>query len=140
MKRTQDLIIEMFQRSVFGLTFEAEEALGYRSESGALRALSIDLKQQKVEYELTRQGLPTKRRVEYSASMDQLIKKLPLTIKSFDLKFEGLRVTDLGATVAKAETHLTRDRRADPWDLTTYFDKPIPDKLKSGSRLKLSDE
>ncbi len=134
------MIVDLFQRSVFGLAFEAEDFLGYRSQSEALRALSIDLKRQTVEYELTEKGTPTKRRTEYSPSMAQLIKKLPLTAKEFDLKFEGLRITELGATSTEKEGRVPRHRREDPWDMTSYFDKSEAEKLKKRSNLRLSED
>ena len=62
MKTPHEMIITMFQRSVFALTFETDDILGYRSgpQGEVLRALSIDLKRRTVEYELTQRGLPTK--------------------------------------------------------------------------------
>jgi hypothetical protein len=62
MKTSRELIIKMFQCSVFALTFETDDVLGYRSsqETDVLRALSINLRQQTVEYELTQKRLPAR--------------------------------------------------------------------------------
>jgi hypothetical protein len=96
MKSLCEIIIEVLQPSVFALTFETDDVIGYRSneEAKVLRALSINLKRQTVEYELTQRGLSVTRRVEYSPSPEILIEKLPLTAAAFDLKFQGLRLTE----------------------------------------------
>jgi hypothetical protein len=139
MKTSRELIIEMFQRSVFALTFETEDVLGYRSsqETDVLRALSINLRQQTVEYELTRRGLPARRRVEYSPSLENLMTKLPLTADAFDLKFEGLRLTEQGVSVAERKSLAEGE---DPWDMTNYFDKSRIKKLQKKTRLQLVEE
>ena len=139
MNTSRELIIEMFQRSVFVLTFETDDVLGYRSsqETEVLRALSINLTQQTVEYELNQKGLPTRRRVEYSPSLENLITKLPLTADAFDLKFQGLRLTEQGVSVAERKS-LAEGQ--DPWDMTSYFDKSHSEKLQKKTRLQLVEE
>jgi len=134
------MIVEMFQRSAFGLTFETEDILGYRLQSEVLRALSIDLKKQTVEYEITQKGLPTKRRTEYSPNLNELIKKLPLTTDAFDGKFQGLRISEHGVSVANPKQCVPRSREDDPWDMTSYFDNTNTGKFKNKSGLKLADE
>ena len=139
MNTSRELIIEMFQRSVFALIFETNDVLGYRSnrETDVLRALSINLPQRPVEYELTQKGLLVRRRVEYSPSLENLMTKLPLTADAFDLKFQGLRLTEQGVSVAErkslAEGH-------DPWDLTNYFGKSRTEKPQKKTRLQLVEE
>ena len=139
MKTSRELIIEMFQRSVFALTFETEDVIGYRSsqETDMVRAFSINLTQQTVEYELTQKGLPTRRRVEYPPSLENLMTKLPLTADAFDLKFHGLRLTEQGISVAERKS-LAEGQ--DPWDLTNYFDKSSTEKPQKKTRLQLMDE
>ena len=139
MKTSRELIIEMFQRSVFTLIFETDDVLGYRSsqETDVLRALSINLTQRTVEYELTQKGLPARRRVEYSPSLENLMTKLPLTADAFDLKFQGLRLTEQGVSVAERKSLAEGE---DPWDLTNYFDKSRSEKPQKKTRLQLMDE
>jgi hypothetical protein len=133
MKTPHEMIITMFQRSVFALTFETDDILGYRSgpQGEVLRAFSIDLKRRTVEYELTQRGLPTKRRVEHSPNLAHLVEKLPLTADSFDLKFQGLKLSEEGA--ANAQTR-------DPWDLTRYHEKSRTEEPQGKTGLKLVDE
>ena len=127
-KRPHEIIIEMFQGTVFTLIFESEDIMGFRSSSevGVLRAFSIDLKQQTVEYELKEKGVPLRRRIEYSPGLQQLIKKLPITSHAFDLKFQGMRLTEHGVSVAE---RVSLANNGDPWDRTRYFDKSRSEKL-----------
>ena len=122
MKRPQEIIVEMFEGTVFTLIFESEDTLGFRSNPGdeILRAFSINLKQQTVQYELREKEKPIRRRIEYSPSPELLIKKLPLTSHEFDLKFEGMRITEQGVSVAERSSLADND---DPWDMTSYFDR-----------------
>lgn len=139
MDTPRELIIKALQGSVFVLTFETDDALGYRSsqQADALRAFSINLKQQTVEYELTQKGRPVRRRIEYSPSLAILKNKLPLTTAAFDLKFQGLRLTEQGVSVAE-RVSLAENR--DPWDTANCFDKSRTQKLKEGTSLRLADE
>ena len=139
MNTPRDLIIEALRGSVFALIFDTDDVLGYRSsrEAKMLRAFSIDLKQQTVEYELTQRGLPVRRRIEYSPSLAILKNKLPLTTAAFDLKFEGLRLTEQGVSVAE-RVSLAKDQ--DPWDTANYFDKPGTQEPKEKTGLRLADE
>jgi hypothetical protein len=137
------MIITMFQRSVFALTFETDDILGYRSgpQGEVLRALSIDLKRRTVEYELTQRGLPTKRRVEHSPNLAHLVEKLPLTANSFDLKFQGLKLTEEGAADARTKGRVVPPAGTqDPWDLTRYQEKSRTEKPQGKTGLKLVDE
>ena len=139
-KTSHDLIVEMFQRSAFGLTFETEEILGYRLQGEKLRALSIDLEKQTVEYEIREKGMPAQRRVEYSPSLHQLVEKLPLTPGAFDLKFQGLRLAEKGVPLQERKllhTHLHND---DPWDAASCFGTPPVRKTGTATGLRLSDE
>ena len=142
MKTPHEMIIVMFQRSAFALTFETEEILGYRSgpQGEVQRALSINLKQWTVEYELRQTGLPTKRRVEYSANLAHLVEKLPLTVNSFDLKFQGLKLTEEEAAIVRARNRVPRAETEDPWDLTNYYGKSRTGEQQGESGLKLVDE
>ncbi len=132
----------MFQRTVFVLTFESDEVLGYRSGSqgDVLRSLSINLRQGVVEYELMKRGLSPKRRVEHSSSMAHLLEKLPHTVDSFDLKFAGPRRTEEGGAHIRERGAAPADAAKDPWDLTSYFDKSRAGKLGSDTGLKLADD
>jgi hypothetical protein len=136
------MIMTMFQRSVFALTFETDEVLGYRSgpQGEVLRALSIDLKRRTVEYELTQRGLPTKRRVEYSPDLTRLVEKLPLTVDSFDLKFQGLKLAEGGAVVGRERGRVPLDKTKDPWDLTNYYEESRTPEPQEKRGLKLVDE
>jgi hypothetical protein len=142
MKTPHEMIIVMFQRSAFALTFETDEVLGYRSgpQGEVLRALSINLKQRTVEYELRQTGLPTERRVEHSANLAHLVEKLPLTADSFDLKFKGLKLTEEGAAIVQARDRVSLAGTQDPWDLTNYYEKSRAGKPQGESGLKLVDE
>ena len=118
----------MFDGSTFTLIFESEDTMGFRSNSGTevQRAISISLKQRTVEYELKEKGKPVRRRVEYSPSLELLVKKLPITSYAFDMKFQGMRVTEQGVSVAE---RVSLAENEDPWDRTSYFDtssKPKP--------------
>jgi hypothetical protein len=104
------------------------------------RALSINLKQWTVEYELRQTGLPTKRRVEYSANLAHLVEKLPLTVNSFDLKFQGLKLTEEEAAIVRARNRVPRAETEDPWDLTNYYGKSRTGEQQGDSGLKLVDE
>ena len=142
MKTPHEMIITMFQRSVFALTFETDDILGYRSgpQGEVLRALSIDLKRRTVEYELTQRGLPTKRRVEHSPNLAHLVEKLPLTADSFDLKFQGVKLSEEGAANAQARDRVPPAETQDPWDLTRYHEKSRTEKPQGKTGLKLVDE
>jgi hypothetical protein len=142
MKTPHEMIMVMFQRSAFALTFETDEVLGYRSgpQGEVLRALSIDLKQRTVEYELRQTGLPTERRVEHSANLAHLVEKLPLTVDSFDLKFQSLKLTEEEAAIVRARDRASRAETEDPWDLTNYCGKSRTGEKQGGSGLKLVDE
>ncbi len=139
MNTPRELIIEALQGSVFVLTFETDDALGYRSsqETDVLRALSINLKQHIVEYELTQRGRLVRRRIEYSPSLAILKNKLPLTTCAFDLKFQGLRLTEQGVSVAE---RLSLAENRDPWDTANCFDKSRTQKSKENTSLRLVDE
>jgi len=139
MNTPRELIIQALQGSVFVLTFETDDALGYRSSRQAevLRAFSIDLKQQTVEYELTQKGRPIRRRIEYSPSLAILKNKLPLTTSAFDLKFQGLRLTEQGVSAAE---RVSLAQTKDPWDTANCFDKSRTQKLKEKTSLRLADE
>ena len=138
MNTPRELIIEAFQGSVFVLTFETDDALGYRSNQETdVRSLSINLKQQTVEYELTQRGRPARRRIEYSPSLAILKNKLPITTAAFDLKFEGLRLTEQGVSVAE---RVSLAQTKDPWDTANCFDKSRTQKLKESTSLRLVDE
>lgn len=139
MNTPRELIIDVLQGSVFVLTFETDDALGYRSsqETDVLRALSINLKQHTVEYELTLRGRLVRRRIEYSPSLAILKNKLPLTTCAFDLKFQGLRLTEQGVSVAE-RVSLAENR--DPWDTANCFDKSRTQKSKEDTSLRLVDE
>jgi hypothetical protein len=142
MKTPHEMIITMFQRSVFALTFETDDILGYRSgpQGEVLRALSIDLKRRTVEYELTERGLPTKRCVEHSPNLVHLVEKLPLTADSFDLKFQGLKFSEEGASNTPARDRVPPAGTQDPWDLTRYYEKFRTEKPEGKTGLKLVDE
>jgi hypothetical protein len=139
MKTSRELIIEMLEGSSFALTFETDDVLGYRSSlaTGVTRAFSINLTQQTVEYELSQKGVPTRRRIEYSPTLAILTKKLPLTLDAFDLKFQGLKLTEQGVSVAERASLAHGD---DPWDMTNYFDKPRAEELRKKASLTLADE
>jgi hypothetical protein len=142
MKKLHDMVITMFQRSVFALAFETDEILGYRSgpQGDVLRALSIDLKRGIVEYELTHKGLPTKRHVEYSPNLSRLVEKLPLTVDSFDLKFQGLKLNEERTPVIRAKERVLLAETEDPWDLTNYYEKSRTKEQQGESHLKLAEE
>ena len=139
MDTSRELIIEMFQSSVFALIFETDDVLGYRlgQETDVLRALSINLTQRTLEYELTQKGLPARRRVEYSPTLEILITKLPLTADAFDLKFQGLRLTEQGVSAAERKSLAEGE---DPWDMTSYFNKSPSEKPQKKTPLRLIDE
>ena len=142
MRMPQELIAAKFERSVFVLAFETEEIVGYRSglQRDVLRALYINLKRWSAEYELTQGGLPIRRRIEYFPTMAHLIEKLPVTVASFDLKFQGLGLKDDGGAVADTRSRVALAGTKDPWDLANYYEKPRTRKPQRPTHLKLEDE
>jgi hypothetical protein len=135
-KSPHEIIIEMFQGTVFTLTFESEDIMGFRSssETDTLRAFSINLRRQTVEYELKEKGAPVRHRIEYSPGLELLIKKLPLTSHAFDLKFQGMRLTEHGVSVAERVSLAEND---DPWDMTSYFERSRAGKLREKTDRRL---
>lgn len=142
MRMPPEMIAAKFERSAFVLTFETEEIIGYRSglQRDVLRALYINLKRWSAEYELTQGGLPIRRRIEYFPTMAHLIEKLPVTVASFDLKFQGLELKDDGGTAAQSRNRTSLTDTKDPWDPTNYYEKPRTGKPQELTRLKLADE
>ncbi len=142
MRIVHETIAAWLRRSAFVLTFETEEVIACRagSQGDALRALYINLAQLRIEYELTEEGSPLKRRVEYFPTMDSLLEKLPVTIASFDLKFRGVRLKhDVEANAqGKGRTPLAATR--DPWDLTNYCGRPRDGRPHESPSLKLEDD
>jgi hypothetical protein len=141
MRMPQELIAAKFERSVFVLAFETEEIVGYRSglQRDVPRALYINLKQLSVECEFTQAGLPIRRRVEYFPTMAHLIEKLPVTVASFDLKFQGPQLKDDRGAAAQSRTRTSVTDTKDPWDPTNYYEKPRTGKPQELTRLKLAD-
>jgi hypothetical protein len=93
-----------------------------------VRAVYINLKQRAIEYELTQGKLPIRKRVEYFPTLTNLMEKLPVTIDSFDLKLQGLKLRKDEWATARARDHAPRAATEDPWDLTNYFDNPRTEK------------
>jgi hypothetical protein len=141
MRMPQETIAAKFERSVFVLAFETEEIVGYRSglQRQELRAIYINVRQWSVECELTRGGLPIRRRIEYFPTMAHLIEKLPVTVASFDLKFQGLELKDVAGTVAQSRNRTSPTDTKDPWNPTNYYEKPRTGKPQELTRLKLAD-
>jgi len=137
-----EMIAAKFEGSAFALTFETEEIIAYRSgrQREELRALTIDLKRQTAEYELTQGGLSIRRRFEYFPTMVHLLEKLPVTADSFDLKFQGLQLEDNGGAAAQPRNRLPLAETRDPWDLANYYDQSVAAKPQRPTRLKLVDE
>ena len=140
MDASRDTIIGMFQSSIFALTFESEDILGYRSHTDTLRAFTVDLRTLTIEYEVTQEGKPTKRHIEYSPGMAQLIKKLPLTADAFDLKFQGLRLASCGVSVTGSRDRLPCAAAHDPWDTSNYFDETPIQRPRQKSYFRLAEE
>ena len=126
MQPAHEMIAAKLGRSAFSLTFETDEIIAYRSSSqgNVLRAVYINLEQRAVEYELTQEDLPTRNRVEYFPTLAHLIEKLPVTIDSFDLKFQGLKLKEDEGATAQVRNRVPLGANNDPWDPTNYFDNP----------------
>jgi hypothetical protein len=140
MRTPQEMIAAKFERSAFVLAFETEEIVGYRSgrQREELRALYINLKQWTAEYEITQGGLPVRRRIEYFPTMVHLIEKLPVTVASFDLKFQGLNLKDNRGAAPQSRNRTSLTDTKDPWDPTNYYEKPRTGKPQELTRLKLA--
>lgn len=142
MRTPRERIAAKLGGSAFALTFETEEIIAYRSglQRDVLRAIYINLKRWTVECELTQGGLPVRRRVEYFPTMVHLIEELPVTVASFDLKFQDLKLKDDGGAAAQPRSRTSLTDTKDPWDPTNYYEKPRTGKPQELTRLKLADE
>jgi hypothetical protein len=138
----QEMIAAKLERSAFVLTFETEEVIAYRSgrQHEELRALYIDLNRRTAEYEVTQGGRPIRRRVEYFPTMLHLIEKLPVTIASFDLKFQGLTLEDNRRAAEQPKNRIPLAGSKDPWDQTNYYEKPNTGRPQRLTSLKLVDD
>ena len=141
METPRERIAARFKGTPFVLTFETEAVIAYRSaaQGDAVRAVYIDLERQTAEYELTRGGVAVKHRSECFPDLEHLLQRLPVTVASFDLKFQGLSLKNDGEGVLPSRNRAALSDTTDPWDPTHYYEKPRTGKPQVIARFKLSD-
>jgi hypothetical protein len=142
MQTPHEVITARLEGSVFALAFETEQIIGFRSglKGEVVRALHINLERHTVEYELLKGGLLIRRQAEYFPTLAHLIEKLPVTVDSFDMKFQGLRLKEDGGLDSQPRRRAPLAANEDPWDLTNYFDNPHTGKPHVEPRLKPLDK